>query len=282
MKMVMWAAVALFAAIFLLLLGKSFLLFSQHSILKVLFSSTWDPERDTFGLSPAILGTFTVTALAMAIAIPISLFSAVYLSEYAPWRIRQTFSTFINVLAGIPSVVFGIAALLVLVPFVSDSLGPLLGIETTGMCVFTAGVILAIMVFPIIISLSLESLRMLPIELREASLSLGMTQWETITHVLLKAAAPGLISAMLLGFGRAFGETMAVAMVIGGKNQLTGLFSAGQTMPSLIVNSFGEMMSIPIEQAALIFVALLLFLIVTIFNILARIIKNKLKKKWKI
>jgi phosphate transport system permease protein len=138
------------------------------------------------------------------------------------------------------------------------------------------------MVFPIIISLSLEALQMLPIELREVSLSMGMTRWETIRHVLFKAAAPGLISATLLGFGRAFGETMAVAMVIGGKNQLAGLFSAGQTMPSLIVNSFGEMMSIPIEQAALIFVALLLFIIVTIFNILARIIKNRLKEKWRI
>jgi len=282
MRVLMWAAVALFMTIFLLLVAKSSLLFSRHSILEVLFSSTWDPERGAFGLSSVILGTFAVTVLSMAMAIPVSLFSAIYLSEYAPWRVRSIFSTFINVLAGIPSVVFGIAALLVLVPFVSESLGPWLGVETTGMCVFTAGLILAIMVFPITISLSLESLRMLPIELREASLSMGMTQWETIKHVLLKAAAPGLISAMLLGFGRAFGETMAVAMVIGGKNQLTGLFSAGQTMPSLIVNSFGEMMSIPIEQAALIFVALLLLIIVTGFNILARIIKNRLKERWKI
>ncbi len=282
MRILIWAAVALFMIIFFLLVAKSSLLLSRHSILEVLFSSTWDPMRGSFGLYPVILGTFAVTMLSMAIAVPVSLFSAVYLSEYTPWRMRRVFSTFINVLAGIPSVVFGIAALLVLVPFVSNSLGPWLGVETTGMCVFTAGVILAIMVFPIIISLSLESLQMLPIELREVSLSMGMTKWETIKHVLLKAAAPGLISATLLGFGRAFGETMAVAMVIGGKNQLAGLFFAGQTMPSLIVNSFGEMMSIPIEQAALIFVALLLFIIVTIFNILARIIKNRLKEKWRI
>ncbi|MGC9308380.1 MAG: phosphate ABC transporter permease subunit PstC [Thermoplasmatota archaeon] len=282
MRMLAVVVVALFIGIFVLLASKSSLLLSRHSLIDLLFSSTWDPQRDTFGLYPVILGTFAVTILSMAIAIPVSLFSAIYLSEYAPRRVRNLFSTFINVLAGIPSVVFGIAALLVLVPFVSDTLGPWLGVETTGMCVFTAGIILAIMVFPIIISLSLGSLRMLPVELREASLSMGMTQWETIKHVLLKAAAPGIISATLLGFGRAFGETMAVAMVIGGKNQLAGLFSAGQTMPSLIVNSFGEMMSIPIEQAALIFVALLLFIIVTGFNVLARIVKTKLKERWKI
>ena len=280
--MLVVVVIALFIGIFVLLASKSSLLLSRHSLIDLLFSSTWDPQRDAFGLYPVILGTFAVTILSMAIAIPVSLFSAIYLSEYAPRRVRNLFSTFINVLAGIPSVVFGIAALLILVPFVSDTLGPWLGVETTGMCVFTAGVILAIMVFPIIISLSLGSLRMLPVELREASLSMGMTQWETIKHVLLKAAAPGIISAALLGFGRAFGETMAVAMVIGGKNQLAGLFSAGQTMPSLIVNSFGEMMSIPIEQAALIFVALLLFIIVTGFNVLARIVKTKLKERWKI
>ena len=282
MRLLTWTVGTVFVAIFVLLAAKSSLLFSQHSLAEVLFSSTWDPQRGAFGLYPVILGTFAATILSMAIAVPVSLFSAIYLSEYAPRRVRGLFSTFINVLAGIPSVVFGIAALLVLVPFVADWLGPWLGVETTGMCVFTAGLVLAVMVFPIIISLSLGSLQMLPVELREASLSMGMTQWETIKHVLLKAAAPGVISATLLGFGRAFGETMAVAMVIGGKNQLAGLFSAGQTMPSLIVNSFGEMMSIPVEQAALIFVALLLFLIVTAFNILARMVKKKLRERWKI
>lgn len=282
MRVVTVAVVALFMVILLLLATKSSLLLSRHSLSELLFSSSWDPERDVFGLYPVIIGTFAVTVLSMVIAIPVSLFSAIYLSEYTPTRVRRYFSTFVNILAGIPSVVFGMTALLVLVPFVSGSLGPWLGVETTGMCVFTAGLVLAIMVFPIIISLSLESLQGLPIELREASLSMGMTQWETIKHVLLKSAAPGIISAILLGFGRAFGETMAVAMVIGGKNQLAGVFSAGQTMPSLIVNSFGEMMSIPVEQAALIFVAFLLLIMVTAFNILARIVKKKLKERWKI
>jgi phosphate transport system permease protein len=273
---------ALFIVIFLLLLSKSSLLLSKYSIIDLLFSSNWDPDRYNFGFYPVIVGTFYVTFISMMIAIPISLLSAIYISEYAPSTIRKHFSSFINILAGIPSVVFGICALLVFVPFVSDYLGPWFGIETTGMCIFTASLILAVMVFPIIISLSVESLMALPIELREASLSMGTTKWETIKHVLLKAAGPGIISSVLLGFGRAFGETIAVAMVVGGKNQVSSIFSAGQTMPSLIVSSFGEMMSVPMEQSALIFVALILFIVVTIFNILAKVIKRRIGERWKI
>lgn len=272
----------LFIVIFLMLLSKSSLLLSKYSIIDLLFSSNWDPDRYNFGFYPIIIGTFYVTFISMVIAVPVSLLSAIYISEYAPSTIRRHFSSFINILAGIPSVVFGICALLVFVPLVSDYLGPWFGVETTGMCVFTASLVLAVMVFPIIISLSAESLRALPIELREASLSMGATKWETIKKMLLKAAGPGIISSVLLGFGRAFGETIAVAMVIGSKNQVPSIFSAGQTMPSLIVSSFGEMMSIPIEQSALIFVALVLFVVVTIFNILTRVIKGRLEERWKI
>jgi phosphate transport system permease protein len=147
---------------------------------------------------------------------------------------------------------------------------------------FTASLTLAIMVFPIIISLSIESLQAVPVELREVSLSLGATKWQTVKKVLFRAAGPGIISAVLLGFGRAFGETMAVAMIIGNKNQIPGsILEAGQTLPSLIVSSFGEMMSIPLQQSALIFVALTLFVIVTVTNTIAKIVNNKLANKWR-
>lgn len=273
----------LFIGVLFVLVYKSSLALSTQSIVELLFSSEWNPERNSFGFLPAIAGTFYVTLFSLIIAIPTSILSAIYIAEYSRGSLRAYLQSFIDVLAGIPSVVFGLCALLVLVPFVSDYLGPFLGVETTGMCVFTAGLVLAVMVFPIIISLSVESLRSLPVELREASLSLGATKWETIKKVLLRAAGPGIISAILLGFGRAFGETMAVAMVIGGKNQIPlSIFSAGQTLPSLIVSSFGEMMSIPLEQSTLIFVALVLFFVVTVFNLLSRIVKARLKKRWKI
>ncbi len=270
-----------FIAIFATLTLKSYLVISNYSLKELIFSSNWDPERYSFGFFPAIVGTIYVTLVSMIIAAPIGILSAIYISEYATSRRKTFISSFIDILAGIPSVVFGVCALLVLVPFVSGYLGPALGIETTGMCVFTAGIVLAVMVLPIIISLSAEALNALPIELRDACLSLGTTKWETIKGVLLKGASPGIFSAILLGFGRAFGETMAVAMVIGGKNQIpSSIFSGGQTLPSLIVSSFGEMMSIPIEQSALIFIALQLFLIVTFFNLLAKYINTRLRKRW--
>jgi phosphate transport system permease protein len=208
--------------------------------------------------------------------------SAIFISEYSSTRYKILFSSFIDILSGIPSVVFGLCALLYLVPFVSFVMDHFFGIETTGMSVFTAGITLAVMSLPIIISLTVESLQSVPKELREVSLSLGATKWQTIKKILFRAAGPGIISAILLGFGRAFGETMAVAMIIGSKNKIPdSVFSAGQTLPSLIINSFGEMMSVPLQQSALIFVALTLFVIVTITNSIAKVINNYLAQKWR-
>lgn len=273
---------ALLILMLVMLISKSSPVISHSSLKELLFSSNWNPERYKFGFFPAIVGTFIVTIISLLIAVPISILSAIYLAEYAPPGIGKGISSFIDVLAGIPSVVFGLSALLALVPFVSNVLGPLIGIQTTGMCIFTASIVLAIMVFPIIINLCTETLKAIPVELREASLSLGATKWETIKYTLLKAGGPGIFSAVLLGFGRAFGETMAVAMVIGSKNQIpSSIFKAAQTLPSLLVSSFGEMMSVPLEQSALIFIALVLFLIVLVTNIIAAVVKRKIKEKWR-
>lgn len=271
----------LFISIFTLLTKSSCLILTRQSTIDLLFSSEWKPESYIFGFLPAILGTFYVTLLAMFIAVPISIMAAIYIAEYASSRIRIYLQGFIDVLAGIPSVVFGLCALLVFVPFVKDYVGPYLGVNTTGSCIFTAAVVLAVMIFPLIISLTVESLRAIPLGLKEQALSLGATNWQMIQQVLLKAAGPGILSAIILALGRAFGETMAVAMVIGGKNSFPTLFSAGQTLPSLIVNSFGEMMSIPEERSALIFVALFLFIVVTIFNLFSSYLKNLLRERWK-
>lgn len=274
--------ILLFIFIMMMLILKSSFVLSKNSIWELLFSSKWNPEKYNFGFFPAVIGTIAITVISMSIAIPVSLLSAVLIAEYTPKRWKKILSSFIDVLAGIPSVVFGLCALLYLAPFVSAIAGRLLNIDTTGMNVFTASITLSIMVFPIIISLSIESIQAVPVELREISLSLGATKWQTVKQVLFRAAGPGIISAVLLGFGRAFGETMAVAMIIGNKNQIPGsIFSAGQTLPSLIVSSFGEMMSIPIQQSALIFVALTLFIIVTVTNTIAKIVNNKLANKWR-
>ncbi len=264
-----------------ILLYKSLLIFENHSLFDILLSSTWSPQFDQFGLYPIIVGTFLVTGIALLIAVPVSLLSAVYITEYAPKKVRKIIRPFIDVLAGVPSVVYGLCAFLFLIPLVKDVIAPSFGIESTGFCIFTAAITLAVMVFPIIISLCVESFDAIPLALKEASLSVGATKWETVRKVVFRASAPSVISAILLGFGRAFGETIAVNMVIGGIPRIpSSLFDPGQTLSSLIVSAYGEMMSVPRYESALMMVALILFIVVLLFNFLAIIILRRTKRRW--
>jgi len=273
---------ALFFAIFLLLLFRSALVLQTEPITDILFSSTWHPDNGQFGLAPIIIGTMLTTGIALIIAIPISLLSAIYIVEYAPRRVRKTIRPFIDVLAGVPSVVYGLCAFLFLVPLVKDFIAPWFGVQTTGLCIFTASITLAIMVFPIIISLCIESFDAIPTALKEASLSVGATKWETVKKVVLRASAPGVIAAILLGFGRAFGETIAVNMVVGGIPIIPkSLFQPGETLASLIASKYGELMAIPLQESALMLVALILFVVVFLFNILGVLVLRRAKKRWK-
>jgi len=273
---------ALFFAIFLLLLFRSALVLQTEPITDILFSSTWHPDNGQFGLAPIIIGTMLTTGIALIIAIPISLLSAIYIVEYAPRRVRKTIRPFIDVLAGVPSVVYGLCAFLFLVPLVKDFIAPWFGVQTTGLCIFTASITLAIMVFPIIISLCIESFDAIPTALKEASLSVGATKWETVKKVVLRASAPGVIAAILLGFGRAFGETIAVNMVVGGIPIVPkSLFQPGETLASLIASKYGELMAIPLQESALMLVALILFVVVFLFNILGVLVLRRAKKRWK-
>jgi len=272
---------ALFFVILILLLYKSMFIFNSHSIAELLLSSTWNPEKGEFGLYSILIGTLLVTGISLLIAVPISLLSAVYIVEYAHGTIRRILRPFLDVLAGVPSVVYGLCAFLFLVPLIKDFIAPFFGIESTGLCILTASITLSIMVFPIIISLCVESFNAIPIELKEASLSVGATKWETVKKVIFRASAPSIISAILLGFGRAFGETIAVNMVVGGIPRIpTSLFAPGQTLASLIASAYGEMMSVPLYESALMFVALILFVVVLIFNVLAVFILRRAKKRW--
>jgi phosphate transport system permease protein len=271
----------LFFSIFILLLFKSSLVLGTGSINEILFSSTWNPDNGQFGLAPIIVGTILVTGIALVIAIPISLLSAVYIAEYAPKRLRRTIRPFIDVLAGVPSVVYGLCAFLFLVPLVKDTIAPWFGVHSTGFCIFTAAITLAVMVFPIIISLCIESFDAIPIALKEASLSVGATKWETVKKVVFRASAPSVIAAILLGFGRAFGETIAVNMIVGGIPRMpSSLFSPGETLASLIASKYGELMSIPLQESALMLVALILFIVVFLFNFLGILILRRAKKRW--
>ena len=260
---------------------RSIPLLGETSLAELLFSAIWNPEKGLFGLAGILIGTILVTGISLLIAIPISLLCAVFISEYVNEKIRHILRPFLDILAGVPSVVYGLSAFIVLVPFTRDFLAPFFGVNSTGLCVFSAALILAVMVFPIIISLCIESFSAIPIELKEAALSVGATKWEMVKKVIFKASRPNIISAVLLGFGRAFGETIAVNMVVGGVPKIPGsLFNPAQTLASLIASAYGEMMSVPLYDSALMFVALLLFVVVITFNILGVFVLRRSKRRY--
>jgi len=272
----------LFFLILFTLISGSVYIIGDQSITELIFSSTWKPRSGEFGLLGVIIGTIIVTFIAMIISVPISLLTAVYIVEYAPKKVRQIIRPFIDVLAGVPSVVYGLCAFIVFVPLVRDVIAPFFGeLNSSGFSLFTASLILSIMVFPIIISLCVESFNAVPIELKEASLSVGATKWETVKKVIFRASGPGVISAILLGFGRAFGETIAVSMVIGNQEKIpSSLFSQGQTLASIIAQNYIDVMSLPKLESALIFVGLILFVVVLIFNILGFLVLRRARVRW--
>ncbi len=260
--------------LFLLAVGlflKARPILTRESLVTLLFSSSWHPMRAEFGFYSFIVGTVAATAIAMILAIPVCLLSSIYLSEYAHRHVRELVRPVVDVLAGIPSVIYGFWGVIVVVPSVRV-IGQALGSPTTGYSLLAGGIILAIMVFPIIISVSTEVLQTVPMEAREASLALGATRWETIKHVVLRSSRAGILAAIVLGFARAFGETMAVLMVVGNVAQVpTSLFDPAYPLPALIANNYGEMMSIPLYDSALMLAALILLLVVAGFNLAAHL-----------
>ena len=274
-------AIALFALIVLLLMYESLPVLSEFSLVNMLTSANWDPQQNQFGFLPAIVGTVYVAVLAMAMGVPIALLAAIYIAEYATGRLKTVVASFVDVLAAIPSVIFGLVALIVVVPFVGSYVAPVFGASSAGVGIFTVSVVMAIVVTPFMISLTVESLEALPDELRESSLGVGATKFETIRHVLLRAAGPGIFSAILLGFGRVFGATIVPALLVGGQTQIPdSIFATGQTLPSLIVSDFGELMSLPLTQSALIFVGLMLVIVVWLFNLGAMLLRRRLTRRW--
>jgi phosphate transport system permease protein len=259
------------------------------SLGELLLSSTWLPSQGEFGFYPFIIGTVYVTALAMVFAIPLSILSAVYLAEYANERLKSMILPLIDLLAGIPPVVFGLFGVLAIVPLVAgiaplfeNSGIPLLsgGGYSTGYSILAGGIVLAIMVFPIIISISYEVFKAVPFEVREASLSLGATRWQTVKHAVIRAALPGIAAAVILGFSRAIGETMAVLMVVGNVVKIpSSIFDSAYPLPALIANNYGEMMSIPMYDSALLLAALILMLIILFFNLGARLILVRIERR---
>ncbi len=262
------------------LLQKSLPILSLKPLTELLFSSAWSPMKGQFGFWPFIVGTFVVTAVAMVIAIPLCILTSIYLAEYAPKWVRNAVKPVVDLLAGIPSVVYGLCGILVIIPFVRD-FAAILGTRTNGYNILTGGIVLAIMVFPVIISISEEVIRNVPYGMREVPVALGSTRWQATKLVVMRGALPGIIAAIILGFSRAFGETMAVIMVVGNVAKIpSSIFDPAYPLPALIANNYGEMMSIPLYDSALLFAALILLIIVFLFNIGASYILIKVESNY--
>ena len=254
-----------------------------------LTGQTWDPVAEVFGALPFIFGTLASSLLALAIAVPIALGAAIFLSELAPLSLARPLGFLVEMLAAVPSVVYGLWGIFVLAPWLRESVEPLLvrvfgfipffSGPALGTDLFAGGLILAIMILPTISSVSREVLRAVPLTLREAALALGATRWETVRIAVLPPARSGIVGATVLGLGRALGETMAVTMVIGNRPQIPhSLFSPAYTLASVIANEFSEATG-DLHLAALAEMGLILFGVSVILNAIARLLVYSVRSR---
>jgi len=276
------------AIFFLFLIGgglfvKSLPIMQEKGLWTLLTTSNWRPFKGDFGFASYILSTLYVTGIAIIIALPLSLLTSIYIIEYASPKILRAFSSVVDLLAGIPPVIYGVWGTLTIVPFISKSIAPHFVDFSTGYSVLAAGVVLAIMIIPLIISILMEVFSAVPKEMREASMSLGATKWQTVKKVVIRKSIPGVIAATVLAISRAFGETLAVLMVCGNFTDLPkSIFDACYPLPALIANNYGEMMSVPQYESALMFAAFLLFFIIVLFNVISRLVLIQIDKRYQL
>ncbi len=247
----------------------------EYGIIEFVLGTEWSPTNGKYGILPLIAGTLSVTLTALAIGIPTGIACAVFLSEILPKKLARAFKSAIELLAGIPSVVYGFFGLVVLVPAIRNYVLPIFKIfnpeaSATGFSVLAGAIILAIMILPTIVSISENAITAVPKEFREASLALGANKMETIVKVLIPAAKSGILSSIILGMGRAIGETMAVLLITGNMAKVpSGILDPVATLTGTIAMEMSY--ASPTHQQALFAVGIVLFLIIMILNIIAQI-----------
>jgi phosphate transport system permease protein len=291
MSVLTCAVCLLVVIIALALLYRSWPLLSTYSLGELLTSQAWHPLHGQFGFASFIVGSAAVSLVALIFAVLPAILSGVYLAEYMSTRTRAVLKPTLDLLVGIPSVVYGLWGILFIVPLVRDYVGPwadrTLGqaiplfsrTNPSGYGLLSAGFVLGVMVFPLIMAVTEEVMRAIPRETRETALCLGATRWEATKLIVRRQALGGVLAAVVLGFSRAFGETLAVMMLIGNTVKMPGsLFDAAYSLPALIANNYGEMMSVPLYESALMGAALMLLAVVLVFNILARSVIVRLQR----
>ncbi|MFW9789254.1 MAG: phosphate ABC transporter permease subunit PstC [Candidatus Thorarchaeota archaeon] len=249
----------------------------------IIVGPTWDPNRNLYGIGVFIVGSLLCTTIAIGLAVPIGIGGAIFLSEFCPMRLRQPIKMITEMMAAIPSIVYGLWAYIVMVPYIKNVLAPGLQSnpltgwipffqgETNGLSLLAGGVILAIMLLPTIVTITNDALQAVPRSLREASLALGATQSETARKIVISAALPGVGAAVVLSLGRAVGETMAVLMVTGNSLQIPyTLFDPAYVMTSIITNQLGYAFVFPLWRSALFAVGLVLMVMSICFTLTAK------------
>src|SRR5512139_730853 len=279
--------VTLIVIITVALLLRAWPILSAHSLPELLFGRVWQPSAGKFGFWPFIVSTIWVTVVGIILSVPACLLVATYLAEYARASTRAFAKPILDVLAAIPPVVYGVWGLLAIVPFVDEVLLPfserwlnsipfLAVNQPTGFGILSAGIVLAVMIAPLIISIVYEVFATVPNDLRQASLAVGATQWQTIRNVVYPQVRPGILAAVVLGASRALGETIAVLIVVGNVARVpTSIFDSAYPLPALIANNYGDMMSIPLYDAALLGAALVLLVVILFFNITSQLILHR-------
>jgi len=252
-----------------------------HQGFSYVFTDNWNPNQDSFGAAAIIYGTIVVSLIALVVSVPVSLGIALFLTEVAPRRIRTAVGTVMDVLAAVPSVVFGLWGFLTLKPWIVDVFNSIAGAvdgvpvlrsvfgRSTGMSFMTAGLIVALMITPIITSILREVFATVPVNDKNGALALGATRWEMIRGVVFPHSTGGIVGGIMLGLGRAMGETIAVALVIGASPQIvSNLFAQGEAMPALIARNLNE--ATGLHSSALIGLGVALFALTLVVNISAR------------
>ena len=275
------AILALIAFFFVRLYVEAKPAFDRFGVLGFTFDNDWDVSQKVFGALPLLVGTLITSAVALLIGVPVAVATALYIVELCPRRLRQPLTVMVELLAAVPSVVYGLWGVFVLIPklkpaeqWFSDTCSflPFVGGGTVaGPNYFIGGLILTIMILPIVSAISREVMATVPVEQTEAALALGATRWEMIRMAVLPYSRAGITGAAMLGLGRAIGETIAVTLVIGNAPQIGDhLFAQGYTLAAVIANEFGEAASDPVHRAALIAAGLVLFVLTLAVNGVAR------------
>ncbi|UII21504.1 phosphate ABC transporter permease subunit PstC [Fulvivirga ligni] len=275
MRIALGLIVILPIAIGLSLVYKSWPLLQPNELFTNLLSTEWSPVQGKFGLWPFICSSIIVSFIGLLFMVPVCLSAAIFITQFAPAWLSRSLRSIIDILAGIPSVIFGLWGVITIVPMVASLAVAYGATNTTGYSILAAGLVVSFSVSPYILNMLMELFESVSTDLKESALALGASYWQVIKDVLLKKLRPGIIAAFTLGVSKTFGETIAVLMVVGNMVKVPeGLFSAGYPLPALLANNYGEMMTIPRYDAALMLSALILFMIVLVFNLLARTLVN--------